>query len=474
MEQPKQKSPQEELDELLRQAGVSRPTRTGGLKLKIPTLNPVKMRIKKEHAIMGGLGLILLITTLVFLIQVARPGGSTLTIESNQADYTLQIDKRKYSNVDEVFSVKVRPGEHKLVASKEGFLDHAEEFKIEGDKPATLAITLLPIPEAKVLLTKKIGPMRFNRDGKEVSYFNPETGTFDTTVTATGETTELFRGSFSNVKSVAWSMVGPAAIVQFEGMPQFENSLDHRSVKGRYVVLGERPEQAPTLSNGTSTWLFDDAFKTSAGWQPVLLSQNIRQFAFASDGSQVVYIYEGADGEYSLVQALPDGLEWERVIRNMPRLSNPVMTWSSDPRYLMIRDDDKVYVVDMNSKSIEEILQDREKSLDFAVSTTGDKIAYVTGGDSKKLKTYDLLERTTVDVEGFNPDGAKAMAWLDLNSVLIAMQDGTFRKVEIVGGKQSFIPFVGASVGNIQSIRYSPDGRLLLIVSDGGLYTMAI
>lgn len=478
MNSEKPKTPQEELEELLRQAG-GQPNVMPGISTPRPARAPLSIKgsfpkLSAQWLLIGGLALVLLIATIFFASGLVTQKSAGIEIRSDQDDLRLTIGTRVYEDVASGQRIAVAPGEHTFRASKDGFLDFVGKAVVAKKQYTIVNVGILPIPELKELVGG-VSQTRLNANGEEVSYFDANEGVFKTQVLDNGTVAELFRGSFNNIHKITWSRTGQAAIVQFNGMPQLANSVDNRLVQGHYLPIGERPSQAPTFSNGISTWFFDDANKNSAGWQPVLLSENVRQVAFAPDGGEIIYIYEAADGEYSLIQAQPDGLEWERVITNLPRLNDPQLVWGSDSRYLAIIDGSKVFVADLLTKSLEQVFTDWVVGTNIVISPTGTKIAYVAGGENAKLKVYDLITRETHEVPNTSVATGSRIVWLNNLDLLVSEDAQTFKRIEVSTGTQALLPYAGTQIGApIEQMQYSDNAHVLMVVAGGTVYYMNV
>lgn len=478
MNSEKPKTPQEELEELLRQAG--------GQPGKMPAAGPLKAprqslslagklpKISKQWLLIGGLAIVLLIATLFFVSGLSVQKSAGIEISGEEQDIRLTVGKKVYEGVDPGFRVALRPGKHEIRAIKDGFLEFVGTAQVAKNQYTPVTITLLPIPELKELVAGTT-EARLNADGLEVSYLEPGTGTFKTQVLESGTVADLFRGTFSNINKVIWSNTGQAALVQFNGDPNLGNVIDNREAPGRYLSIGEKPSQAPTKFIGITTWLFDDANKNAGGWQPVRLSDNVRQVAFSPDGGRIIYIYEGADGEYSLISAQPDGLEWERIITTLPRFSNPELIWGDDSRFLVIIDGNKVYVADLLSKALEQVFNDWVVGTEILFSPSGVKVAYMGGTDITKLKVYDLLSRETKEVPDTVVSTASKFVWLNNLDVLVADENQTFKRIEMATGKQSLLPFAGTQITSlVEKLGYSSTAHVLMVVAGGTVYYMRV
>lgn len=483
MDSEKPKTPQEELEELLRQAGgqtgfgvkpksvQSSPTGVG--RSMVDVVSRVKIpSIDRKWVLVGSLGVVLLLGTIFFLVGLVQQGKSGVLIQTDQPDIVVTIDDRDFEGVGDGEKIALAPGEYTLRAQKTGYLDYATDLTVDRDRYTSVVIGWLTIPELKPI-TGVVRDLRLNSDGKEISYFDTENRLFQTRVLEEERMADLFRGKFDRPVNIIWSPTNQAAMVQLRGVATLPNMLDNRKVAGRYLPLGESPQQAPTASNGIYTWFFNDALKTSAGWQPILLTENIRQLAFSDDGSEIIYIYEGADGEYSLVRSRPEGLEWERVITDMPRFGNPKLNWGPDSRYLFIEDQGKIYSVDLFARTVEQVLTDWVVGSDIAFSPMGGELVYIgSENDNVELKLYDLLERTVKTVVRLD-DGVRRLVWSGFGEVIVALPDQAFGRVEMSTGLMSLVPFSGAQIGGeILDLHYSSLGRMLVIESEEGAYFM--
>lgn len=483
MDSEKPKTPQEELEELLRQAGgqtafsnkpqstVGTP-RVGGTPM-VDIASRVKWpTIDRKWILVGSLALVLLFGTIFFLAGLVQQGRSGVLVQTDQPDIMISIGDKEFEGIEDGDKIALAPGEYRLRAQKTGYLDYATELTVDRDRYTSVVLNWLTIPELKPI-TGVVRDLRLNSDGKEISYFDSDNRVFQTRVLEEERLADLFRGKFDRPVNIVWSPTNQAAMVQLRGVATLPNMEDNRKARGRYLPLGESPEQAPTLSNGIYTWFFNDALKTSAGWQPVLLTENVRQVAFSADGSEIIYIYEGADGEYSLVRSQPEGLEWERVITDMPRFGNPQLSWGPDNRYLFIEDQGKIYVADLFARTVEQVLADWVVGSDIAVSPMGGELAYIGMENGvSELKLYDLLERSIKSVMRLD-DGVRRLLWSGFGEVLVALPDQAFGKIDISTGVMSLVPFSGAQIGgDILDLHYSSLGRTLVIESEEGAYFM--
>lgn len=463
---------QDELEQLLQQSRGVVP-RTAGVRLPTGGGRP--------NFLLWGivfLTVVLLISTGYFVFRSLGFSRGTVVFELNEEGVLLAVDNRSYGTINSGDKVQLKTGQHTVNLSKEGFLEIEQELNLPRGEEVTLQAELLPIPVLKLITDKKVEYPRLNADGSEISYFNPDGGLFQSVNLTTGQVTNLFRGSFSAVQEVVWSPTNQAAIVKLAGSPKLTNTLDNRSARGAYVVLGERPMQGPANFQGVSTWLFDDAQRTAGGWQPIRLSDSIRETAFSADGSSILYIYEPANGEYSLVRALPDGQEWERVVDEMSRLTNPLFTWGQDDRYVLIENQGKLSVGDLIAGNIPSQLGDWMPGSHFAISPGGDQLVYLAQtGTSTQVKMFDLLSsESKVIFNGIlDVKQDSTFVWTGVTSMMFSGTDQKLVSVDIDKESKLSIPFVGATGAlHIRALQYSPLGRVLMVVADEGIFTMNV
>lgn len=476
------KSPQEELEELLRQA------KAGGVKTRQPAAagpskmfkvaNPLKgvgakVSLNPTALVLAALAIVLMAGTAYFVISNLRGSTGTVTFETNESQIGLLVDGKIQGLVDSGSVLRLKVGEYKLTFNKEGFLGQDQTVTVVADQATSVLVNLLPVPVVSQVVAGETRYARLNRDGTEVSYYDASEQVFRTVTVQARLVADLFRGSFPSLFDVTWSPASQIAIVQLSGQYSLPNMVDHRNLPGGYIPLGERPNQGPAKNNGVATWFFDDSRKLAeAGWQPILLNESIRQVAYSADGAYIVYIYDTADGERSLVRAFPDGSEWRRMVTELPNFVNPKLIWGSDDRYLLIEDQGKLLIADLISQSLLDPLADRTLGSRFALSNEGDQLAYRAG---ERLKIYNFLDGAISEVPEMTLGDSTVFAWLDSSHVVFAMENQTFEKVDVLTGQKLIIPFVGAeSLTNITKMEYSRVGQILMLTTPGGIYVMQI
>lgn len=468
-----EKTPQQELEELL-QKSKPRGTTTG---INIPGVGKSRGKIN-----FLGLGIILLVLVLIIgtgylILKSATFNTLEVTFNLNEDGVNLNIDDEGQGKIDSGYIAKLRTGEYKILLTKDGFLELEERIVFDKVQDTILEFELLPIPEIERVIDLPLTSVRLNHDGSEISYFDNTSGLFQSLNFEEDETVNLFSSNVSNVVDIQWSPVSQSAIVKLQGRKTFSNVRDNRQEPGRYIPLGDRPIQSPSNFNGVSTWLFDDELREASGWLPILLTDNARQITFSYDGSAIIYIHEPSDGEYSLIRAWPDGLEWERVVINMPRLNNPELIWGADDRYLLINDEPNLLVADLISgEIIDNAFSDRLANSYIAISTDGDRVAYVAlVGDVPVIRIYDFFNETLQTVGNLTVNANTVFVFMDNNSLLILLPNNVFKKVDVLQDIRSTIPLVGdVPDSTIRSLDYSREAKLLLLVTDVGVFKMRI
>lgn len=467
------KNPQDELEAILRQSRPE-PSRKSGLKL--PTAPT-----QKSGGLLWGivaLAVILLLGTIYFLVWGVGANKGSLVVFLNEDGVNLVIDGRSFGAVDSGFTTELSGGGHTATLTKDGFLESREIFEVERGGETEVAWEVLPIPFIELLASGEgIVQPRLSLDGREVSFWDNVERKFMTANVDDGRISEIFDGrSFSGVSEISWSAAGQALVVRMAGVRTLSNMIDNRSTRGAYIPLGERPTQGPSNYNGVYTWYFDDNQKNAAGWQPVLLNENIRQVAFSADGGSLVYIYDPADNEYSLVVAKPDGEEWVRRIIDLPDLRDAHMTWGPDDRYLIMENANTTYLADLMAQTVSPILEDRVAGSAIEFSPDGDRLAYVanTDGGGRQIKIYDFEQGGNLEISVISQELSESrFAWTSGLTMLFVLPNQTFKEINLETGGERIVPFVGQDIDfEIVHMEYSRAGKTLMLETTKGVFKM--
>ena len=484
-------TPEQELVELLRRSGAKqspgRPqlAQLSGMVAAPPVQPSVGgMTTRRLSGInwlavaIGGLTLVLVFATGYFLWSGLKFNTGEITLELNQERVNLEIDGETKGEVSSGYSARLKTGSHQVQLSKDGFLSLEKTVVVERKDKLLLTFQLLPIPAIEKVLDGTVKYVRLSQDGSEISYWDTTDNNFKSWQLASSKAVTLFRGSFPSLTWATWAPINEIVIAKLTGRHQLGLMVDNREIKGRYVVLGERPVQGASKYDGTTTWLFNDDRRNAAGWEPVLLSESIRQIAFGPGGREVVYIYDTADGEYSLVRALADGQEWERVVTDLPRVgTDAVLSWSSDEQHVLIDDSNKLWLADLHTHVVNEIATDRLPDSHYSFSPGGDQLAYlVQDGEGLKLMIYDLVTNEVRAIDDINGDSsATVFGWLDDSSVIMAGQNQSFVRINLISQERTTIPFVGTEEDLIvEGLQYSATGKALMLMTNKGVFLMRI
>ena len=424
--------------------------------------------------IVGGVFVIALLAITIYFVLTRisfNKGIIEFSFEPIGVDITIDSAFNK-QNVDSL-SIKLKSGDHIVHISKDGYLDFEREFYLASKEEAKMHIELKTIPEVEMVLDSSVSFMWLANNGKTPVYLKSDGSFGAVRLDLSLEDIKLFDGKFTNIQEVIWSSGEPKAIVKINGYPNLSNTLDNRDVVGRYIPLGESPNQGAAYRNGTSTWLFDDARQTSKGWQPVLLNESIREVTFSPDGRQIMYFYETADGEKSLVVANSDGVEWERMITQV-NLNNPKLNWLNDEQYVLVFDDDsKDKLFDIISGDFIEIMPDRIKNTTIFGSPDGTKLLYLANVEgNNKLGVWDITssERSYIFEEDI-----KAYVWKTDNEVIVAKEDNSLWYWSFYNNKLEPVQFI-SSLGDMspKELVYSMVNKILYIIEDGRILSLQV
>lgn len=424
--------------------------------------------------IAGGILVVLLIIATVYFFGSKisfNTGTINLTFEPVGVDVVID-GKFKKQSVN-ALTVKLKTGVHIIEVIKDGYLDIEKEIDVVAKEKTELNIVLQTIPSLEVLVEKPTRFVDLIQSSRAVAYCDVN-GNFEVVDLEDGSVSAaVFQGSFDNIQSVAWSPGDPAAMVKIENTFKLINMYDNRNVVGRFIPFGKSPEQGLPFNNGIATWLFSDILRNKDGWRPILLNESIREVDFAPDGSRIIYFYETADGERSIIVAHPNGDEWERLISQVDA-DNPNLKWLNDDRYVLVFDDgetgDKLF--DTINQELTEIMPDRVKRTMVESSPDGTRLLYVADdGGSRKLAIWNIASKAR---EFIFDSSAKAFTWKNEGTVILAKEDNSLWYWNLTG-KIKPVKFVSA-VGELvpQKLLYSLLSEKLLIITEDKIVQLTI
>lgn len=372
-----------------------------------------------------GLAVILLVGTTIYFVlsQIGfNRGKLQLTFEPTGVDLT--IDQTLQKKSVNSLTVSLKAGDHNILVTKDGYLDYEQTFSIQPKETAEMDIILDPIPNMELVAeTSVIFPTLISRDTL-LAFFDKTVGEFKAVNLSDKTVVSLFGLHLPNLQSINWSPSGVAGIIKLPNVWKLANMKDNRKAQGQYIPLGGAPEQGPTFNNGISTWLIDSDRHTNSGLQPILLNENVRSTVFSADGSQIVYFYETADGEKSLIRAEDiDGSSWVRLTSSVDAI-NPILKWINDDRHILLIDDagkpDKLF--DILNKEFTDVMLDRIANTLVASSPDGNRIAYIANSaNGPRLAIWNIQEQKTEKV--FDQQ-ITTFVWQVEDTIITATPDG--------------------------------------------------
>lgn len=462
-------------EELLASLGIGSPETPLKPPPSPPPLPPAGEKPSLQPKLWLGIGIgflvLVLLTATFFLLRFWLGQKGTLEVSFEPTEVNLTVDSRiKRSGVTQL-TLNLSPGDHFLEASKEGYLVREETFVIKKGEATRLDLALKPIPTLSKLPIEKASYPSLLYPGEALLYFDSSSGIFYEFSFKEGKNFPLFEGKkFSGVKEVVWSPVDESALVKLEGNPKLANRLDNSDVRGRYVPLGENPTQGPRLYLDETTWLFDSSRQTASGWQPVKLSDNIRNIAWSADGSEIIYFYTAADGEHSLIRSWEDGSEWSRVMTDLNQFGNLELSWGSFGRYLLARDDSKLYLADLTARIFNEAIPDADLRLLPQWSPDGEHLAYLKKED-KNIGIWSAADNKEVKVKKLD-FSVQSLVWRDSSTLIVADTSGN---LWLVGEKIKPLSFVATEeITEIRGLYYSVSQPALIIESSSHFYFLPL
>jgi hypothetical protein len=159
----------------------------------------------------------------------------------------------------------------------------------------------------------------------------------------------------------------------------------------------------------------------------------------------------------------------------MPRLSSSAtIEWANDEQHVLINNESKLLLVDIVAKTVSEIASDWLVGSAYSLSPAGDRLVYIAKvGDQTKLVMYDFITSEVKPIEAAEVMGTTKFTWIGDSQLVIVGQNKSFTKFDIETGDKVIIPFVGTDTDfQITELAYSQAARLLMLVTDKGIFTM--
>ena len=411
-----------------------------------------------------GLGLIG--GTIYFVLTQINFNRGKINFTFDPAGVDVVIDNGNFSkSAVASFSINLKAGDHTIVVTREGYLDLEEEFNVATGEASDMKITLESIPAVELLAEVSVVFPQLIRRDELLAFWDDSVKSLRAINTTTKELVNLFSVKISNVRKVDWSNEGVAVLLKLSGIWKLSNMQDNRSVPGQYIPLGESPEQAPALNNGVATWLLDGDRQTSAGLQPVLLNESVRDIVFSPSGSQIIYFYQPANGERSIIGAEnTDGRAWTRIVTDIPA-ENPRLVWLEDDQYLLMLDDagQPDRLLDILSGELVNVMSDRVSGSLVVGSPEGDRILYVANlGGQTKLAVWKI---STGEVEKILDKPVSSFTWKNEDTVIVSLLDNNLWYWDLIKDKQKPVQFT-SSFGDFkpQQLLYSAlTGKLFIL-----------
>ncbi|MEA1910030.1 MAG: PEGA domain-containing protein [Patescibacteria group bacterium] len=377
--------------------------------------------------VIGIFGLLLVAGTIYYFLSQISFNRATVSFSFSPSGANLELDGKDKGLINSI-SLRVKSGEHNFKATKEGYLTWEENFVLVAGEEVSFNIDLKPVPTASVLFEGSTKYMDLIRKDELLVYYDTQTGGFSAYNLEDSEIVPLFNEnySFPTLEKVSWSPSGVSAVVKIRDTWRINNMFDNSQVKGMYVPLGGSPEQAPELKNGVATWLFDNERQNTKGIQPVLMNGSIRDITFSPGGDEILYYYEAANGERSLIRAAEiSGGEWSRLITDLSG-KNPKLIWLQDDNYILFYDDedyvDQIYSILDRGFLGEGSLTDRVFDTKVVDSPDGSKLLYAYNStNGVRLGIWDVLENKLIQT--FDQE-VMAYTWQSADTAIIATDSG--------------------------------------------------
>ncbi|MFA5967328.1 MAG: PEGA domain-containing protein [Patescibacteria group bacterium] len=416
--------------------------------LNVPTTKPMRPRRGRRwlNWVIGAVVLALLAGTAYVVLPLLDFQRGTLALTFDPGNVRVTIDNKFQKDSVNSLTIKLKAGSHNLLVAKDGYVDFEQDIDLTSKEIITLTVVLHAVPTIEKLIDEPVSWPSITNNGRALAFVNAAGG-FEVLEIATLTRAPLFKGNFINLKKVVWSTVESNALVRLIGQLRLPNAIDNSNVRGRFIPLGERPAQGALQDNGISAWSFKSTQINAIGWQPILLNGNVRDLSFSPEGDNIIYFYETANGEKSVVLAQADGTEWERLQSGL-NFNDPTLTWLNNDRYVLWADDtvgtDKIF--DLVEKEFMEIMPDRVKQTFWSNSPEGNRIAYWANvGGMQQLSIWNIAEQK---VEKVFDRPISTFTWRSEDQLIVGLPDGSLWRWYL-DGKERPIQFLSA-VGQMQ------------------------
>lgn len=153
-------------EQLRKHKGKSRKPPKSSSKLSTRNSSDTSNTFKTKTMIAGGVGGLLLLLGIVFLVRV---GKYDVQIELEDPSITLSVDGEKVVIDDDGKTIKLSSGKHKLKLEKDGLTTHVEEFTVTKDGKTALRAVVLNNKLDALLNGEKLPAMEIAKAKQSVS-----------------------------------------------------------------------------------------------------------------------------------------------------------------------------------------------------------------------------------------------------------------------------------------------------------------
>lgn len=326
-----------------------------------------------------------------------------------------------------------RRGNHMIRLEAEGYSTFTKTIALSGWQKKEWSAKMDRLPEAREV-QKSVTTLE--RDGTKSALLLAENngGDFVRLNPKTGKSEQLSRVDFGKTVRTQWSPDNFLAYVW-----RSDNSSGLVDLK-RYDLLNQ---------------------EFSLG------KKGVKQLGWKADGTEVVFVYQPGDGEFSLVKATPLGENMERLVFHLDKegMRDPKVEWTKDGDDLLIWDKD-VYMYNFYSHKLSRLTKTTdliEARLSFSgkyVVYTNSTGTYVSGIDGKKATrlgdTFELFE------------------WLTNGEEIIGIKEGEVRKINVQTGKNVEYGYNGEKIKDLKALTILTDEGKIYYLSGTTLKTMEL
>lgn len=360
-----------------------------------------------------------------------------LNVEYSVKPDQLLVNNQDYSSGGSNFSLKLKPGQYKIVASKENYFPFATTVILEAKQTVPVAIDLVAYPEAKEIVEYDTAFPHLNPNQNEIVYLSAHGIAFYKLKLNDLTKTIISENIFNHIQDVAWApSVRNACLITAENSPEIKDNQK----KGNILYDPSR------ILNAKTFHLYDFSKYDLTTQSHQIYPEKIQYPTWHPTKEEILYHYTDlATGENSISKSKPTLENREPVIelqnqksvfaqyspdlemiayvdtmpvagepnnifiyKTVPRKLDKIPTkdvyldfvWSPDSKKLLgFKSDGNISLIDATTFNMSDLpFKIDKKHLVWLNSANGLVASVSAGGNNDKLIWYDIQSNEPKDI----------------------------------------------------------------------------